>query len=114
MTGFKFTPPNKSKFEKCVELALFAAQEQILNDCNQYIKHLGGDLEQSANHTIKGLTLTLSWETPYAKRQWYTGKPSAESKRHHPKASIEWAAKAEHEYRKDWIKILEKGLADNL
>lgn len=113
--GYKFTPCPASVIENAFNKALFAAQEQILTDCNTYVKHLDGPLEDSSQHSVKGLTLTLSWDTPYALRQWYTGQPSAASKMYHPKASVQWAEKAAEEYADTtWHKILEKGMADNL
>lgn len=109
-----FIPHKKSVIEKAFHKALVAAQEQILTDCNTYIKHLEGALEDSSQHTAKDLSLEISWDTPYARRQWYTGKPSATSRMFHPKASIKWAENAQHEYRKDWIRMLEKGMKKNL
>ena len=114
MTGFKFIAAKPEVVEKACGKALFAASEQILTDCNTDIKHLEGALEDSSQHSVNLLTLTLTWNTPYAKKQWYTGKPSDTSLRFHPKASIMWAVKAEQEYGKDWQRILQKGLSNNL
>lgn len=116
MTGFKFTAAKPQVVSKAFERALFAAKEQILTDCNTYVKHLEGALEDSSHESsfVRGTTLCLVWNTPYAKRQWYTGKPSDTSLRFHPKASIMWAVKAEAEYGKDWQKILQKGFTNNL
>ena len=110
MTDYVFKPVDRSVVENAFSQALFAASEQILTDCNTYIKHLEGALEDSSQHHVNGLTLELKWDTPYARRQWFTGKPSQTSLMFHPKASIMWAVKAENEYRNDWIKILEKGM----
>lgn len=112
--GFIFKAVQRAVIENAFIDALKAGREQILTDCNTYIKHLEGTLEDSSQHSIKGLTLALSWVTPYALRQWYTGEPSATSKMFHPKASIKWAENAEHEYGNEWIAILEKGMKDSL
>ena len=114
--GFVFKAVQKAVVENAFIDALRACQEQILTDCNTYVKHLEGDLESSSQHNskVKGLTLTLRWDTPYAKKQWYTGKPSAVSLSFHPKASTQWAVKAEAEYHDEWIKILEKEMGNNL
>ena len=112
--GYSFKPVSKSLIDSAFRLALYAAQEQILTDCNTYIKYDEGTMEDSGQHSIKALTLSVTWDTPYARRQWYTGEPSKKSKMQHPKASIKWAEKAEAEYRDEWIKILEKGMNKNL
>ena len=112
--GFVFQAVQKAVIENAFIDALRACQEQILTDCNTYVKHLEGALEDSSQHTVKGLTLSLSWDTPYARRQWYTGQPSMTSLMYHPKASIKWAEKAEVEYGDEWCKILEKGMKDKL
>lgn len=114
MTGFHFKACPKSVIERATNKGLKASQEQMLTDCNTYIKHLEGDLEGSSQHNVKGTTLTLSWDTKYAKKQWYTGKPSATSLMYHPKASIMWAKKAEKEYHDEWLAILNKNFKDNL
>lgn len=95
-------------------LSSFAVQEQILTDCNTYIKHDQGILEDSVQFNVDRLTLSVTWDTPYAVYAWFTGQPSERSKMFHPKASTQWAVKAEAEYRKDWIAQLEKGMKDNL
>lgn len=110
-----FKPCPASVIENAFNKALFACQEQMLTDCNTYVKHLEGALEDSSQHSVNGLVLKLSWDTPYAKRQWYTGTPSATSKMYHPKASTQWAEHAAMEYGGNtWKKQLEKGMADNL
>ena len=107
----KFTPHSKQLVEKAFTMALFAAQEEILTDCNYYCKEQEHILKDSAQHSVKGLTLTLSWNTPYAKRQWFTGTPS---KNKNPNASIKWAEVAQEAKNKDWIRQLEKGMKENL
>ena len=109
---FKAVP--KSVVENAFNKALFAAREQIITDCTLYTKWLGGDLKDSVQHSITKLTLSISWNTPYARKQWFTGQPSATSLMHHPKACIKWAEQAELDNRDVWIKQLEDGMADNL
>ena len=108
--GMTFIPVSPDVVESAFEKALVACQEQILTDCNTYVKQLGGDLEDSSQHSVHGMTLELSWDTEYARRQWFTGTPSATSKMYHPKASIKWAENAAREYKGDWQKQLEKGM----
>lgn len=112
--GMTFIPVSKSVVDGAFKKALAACQEQMLTDCNTYVKYVEGTLERSSQHSVKDLTLELSWDTPYARRQWYTGEPSEESLRNHPKASIMWAEKAAKEYKDEWRMILEKGMEDRL
>lgn len=102
---FKAVP--KAVVEKMFEKALFAAREQIMNDCNEYVKVDQHILERSASTEMDGLTLHVSWDTPYARRQYYTGQPSTDV---NPNASILWAEKAAATYKKDWEAIIQKGM----
>ena len=113
-SGVKFTPHSKQLVEKAFNMGLFAAQEQILTDCNDYIKVDQGILRDSGQHNVKELTLKLSWggtKVPYAKRQWYTGTPSKDK---NPNASLKWGEVAQKEHNKDWIRQIEKGMKENL
>lgn len=114
-SGVKFTPHSKQLVEKAFRAGLkFAAEEQILTDCNYYCKEQSGDLKDSSQHNVKELTLKLSWggtKVPYAKRQWYTGTPS---KTKNPNASLKWGEVAQKEHNKDWIRQIEKGMKENL
>lgn len=109
--GVKFTPHSAALVKKAFNMGLFAAQEQILTDCNDYCKEDQHILKDSAQHSVNGLTLTVSWNTPYAKRQWYTGTPS---KTKNPNASLKWAEVAQKKHNKEWIRQIEKGMKENL
>lgn len=111
MSDFKFTPVPKEVLDKAVERALFAAQEQIKTDCNYYCRQDQGTLIDSSATQVRGDTLEISWNTPYARRVYFTGTPS---KQVNPHASLMWAEVAEKRFRKDWTAILEKGVSANL
>ena len=111
-SGVKFTPHSKQLVEKAFREGLkFAVKEQILTDCNYYCKEQSGDLKDSVQHSARGVKMTLSWNTPYAKRQWYTGTPR---KNKNPNASLKWAEVAQKEHNEDWIRQIEKGMKENL
>lgn len=107
----KFEAVKESKIKNAFELALFAAKEQIQTDCNFYVRVDQGTLRDSAQSSVSDDTLTITWSTPYAKRVYYTGTPS---KVPNPNASLMWAAVAERKHGKEWRKILEKGMGENL
>ena len=110
-SGVKFTPHSAALVKKAFNMGLIAAQEQILTDCNCYVKVDQGQLRDSAQHSVGDLKLTVSWNTPYARRQWYTGTPSKDK---NPNASMKWAEVAQKEHNKDWIKHIEKGMKNGL
>ena len=110
--GFGFKPHSSEILVNAMGKALFAAREQILTDCNYFVKVDQGILRDSAYTTMTGpMTLACVWDTPYAKRQYYTGTPSTDV---NVNASLEWAQKAADTYKDDWRRILEKGLGENL
>lgn len=113
MAGMKFEAHKSELIEKTFGKALFALAEQALTDCNYYVKMDQKILKGSSYYEIKPekLTVELTWDTPYAKRQYYTGKPSHTE---NPNASLKWADKAARRRRKDWQEILEKGMKEAL
>ena len=91
------------------EKGLFAVREQIKDDCNFYVKVDQHILERSAYTEMDGDTLHIIWNTPYARRQYYTGRPSTDV---NPNASILWAEKAAGQYRNDWAEMIQKAMTN--
>ena len=106
-----FTAAKPEQVEKAFHMALFAAQEQIRADCNYYCREDTGMLIDSAQTQVDGMELKISWNTPYARRVYYTGTPSTNV---NPHASLMWAEVAHTEHGDDWAEILSKGMSDNL
>ena len=82
-----------------------AVTEQVIEDGNYFCKQDQGALMSSAliaSQPDKGLAI---WDTPYAKRQYYTGTPSKDV---NPNASLMWAEKARSTFGKDWEAIADK------
>ena len=102
-----FQHPSKREIEELFELGLFAAQEQILTDCNNYAREDQGLLKDSESAKRNGMELEVSWNTPYAKRVYYTGKPSHDK---NPNASLQWAEVAANNPSKEWAQIIEKAM----
>lgn len=71
--------------------------EVIATDCNAYVRMQSGVLADSMRIEKGGQT--ISWNTPYARRMYYTGTP-----RHNrnPMASLMWCEKAKGEHIKEW------------
>lgn len=83
--------------------ALPILAEQILTDCNTYVRMQSGTLADSA-HTEDG-GKRIVWSTPYAKRVFYTGTPL---KNKNPKATLRWCEVAERVHSKKWAAMATK------
>ena len=90
---------------------LFAVREQILTDCNYFVRQDQGVLRASGRTELQGDTLLVKYNTPYAKRVYYTGTPSTNV---NPNASLQWCQKAADTYGDTWRKQIEKGMSNSL
>ena len=90
------------------ERNLAALTEEILADCNEYVK-------RSPNHTMRDSSLThskpglIAWETPYAKRQYWEIQTALT-----PGTTWRWIETAKKRHLKRWQKLAQKGVNDNL
>lgn len=76
-----------------------------LRDCNKFCKVRTGRLKNSSRANLS--TGELIWDTPYAKKAYYTGTPD---KSINPSASLMWAQKAAQINSGRWLRIVEKEL----
>ena len=90
---------------KAIEKALPVVAETIMADCNTYCRVDQGTLRESARVESGGKIIT--WNTPYAKRVYYTGTPSKDE---NANASLLWCERAKGAHAKDWGKRIEKCL----
>lgn len=95
------------------ERAMVAAlTNQVVQDGNFFCKQDQGVLMSSAliaSQPEKGLAI---WDTPYAKRQYYTGAPSKDV---NPNASTMWVEKARDVYGdNDWQQIAQKNFTGGM
>lgn len=88
---------------------LYALSAQILGDCNQYVKIDRHTLESSSYVHSRLSEGKLIWRTPYAKRQYWEIRTSLT-----PGRTWKWCETAKKRYLKDWTRIAEKGLRENL
>lgn len=102
-----FIPPSLEDFKKAVDLAMFAAKEQMLTDCNYYCKQDTGTLISKSRAEEYNCEVALTWDTDYAIYAYYTGRPSKDK---NPNASLQWAEKAQDSFGKDWVEIISKGI----
>ena len=76
----KFTSKLEITTEKCSPELLHKAQvfldSEVMRTCAPYVPYDSGTLEGSAEpHTVPGSGV-VTWDTPYAKRQYYENKGS--------------------------------------
>lgn len=77
--------------------ALPILAEQILTDCNTYVRMQSGNLADSGHTEAGGRRIV--WNTAYAKRVYYTGTPR---KNRNPNASLRWCEKAKRLHSAEW------------
>lgn len=111
MSGFSFTAASNRKIVNAFSKGLFAAKEQILTDCNYYVRQDQGILRSSGRCDLHGDVLQVTYNTPYAKRVYYVGRPSTDV---NPNASLQWCQRAADTYKDEWKAIIEKGMSNSL
>ena len=86
------------------ERNLAALTEEILADCNEYVK-------RSPNHTMRDSSLKhskpglIAWETPYAKRQYWEIQTALT-----PGTTWRWIETAKKRHLKRWQKLAQEGI----
>lgn len=87
-----------------------AVTEQVGHDANMYVKYDSGALHDSMRVEYREGKGEVSWNTPYALRQYYTGNPIDHMKGE-AEPHLMWAHYAAQHHGKDWKKIFEKAFA---
>jgi len=82
-----------------------AIADELLKDANYYCKKDSGELIKSSIISSKLEEGLLIWNTPYAKRQYYTGKASKDD---NPNATTMWAHKAIRKNKRKYEKMAQK------
>ena len=94
-----------NKITKASEKGVSIASQQVLKDSNFYAREDTGALIASsitASDTKNGIII---WNTPYARKVYYTGRVSTDVNSNARKL---WFEVAKKKHGKDWQKILEK------
>lgn len=82
--------------------ALYATKNEILEDCRKFARRDTGTMIDSARaEEIGGAnpTVVISFNTPYAERVYFEGRPSTDK---NPYASLKWCHVAAETYLDDW------------
>lgn len=100
-----------SKVRAGADKAVAVLTEQVVKDSNYYCRQDTGALiasSQTASDYKKGIA---RWDTPYARRVYYTGKPSKDV---NSNASLMWVEKARSDKKGEWEKIAQKALKEGM
>ena len=93
------------RLNKMAEKARYLLSSQILADANKHARMDTGEMiasSQRASDLPKGL---LVWDTPYARRVYFTGTPSTDR---NPDAELMWVHVARDRYGNDWLAMFER------
>lgn len=91
--------------------AITVLTEQVVKDSNYYCRQDQGTLISSSMHASNYPKGKAVWDTPYARRVFYTGHPSKDV---NPHAQLMWVEKARAAFGSNWTKIAEKALRQGL
>lgn len=107
---------DKHKVETRVEYAFHKGMgilaNEILNDCNQYVKEDTGTLLMSSYIHSKLDEGKLIWQTPYARRQYWAIRTAYKDV--NPNASWKWCEVAKSKHLRQWTRQAEILMRGNL
>jgi len=81
----------------------------IRENANRYVRVDRGNLRGSSYRASDLAKGRIVWETPYARRVYYTGKPSKDI---NPNASLLWCEVAKQRHSREWGRAVEKGVGN--
>jgi hypothetical protein len=87
------------------EKATYVITNEFIKDANYFCKEDTGELERSAIRASRPEEGLAIWDTPYAKNQLYTGKPSTDR---NPNASTMWGHKAKRKNKDKYNRMTQK------
>ena len=107
------TPAILAKVQAGSDAMVIAVTEAVIEYGNRFVREDQGTLKDSALIASRPKDGLAIWDTPYAKRVYYTGTPSTDV---NPDASLMWAEKGVKTYKKELDGIAQnaftKGMGD--
>lgn len=88
-----------------------AVAEQALADCNYFARRDQGTMIESSETASDLQKGELVWNTPYARRVYYTGTPSTDV---NPNASLMWCETAKNVNGRDWNRIAQQQFEEGM
>ena len=101
-----------AKVEGAWKKSLPILTEEIMNDCNQYVKVRDHALEQSALTHSRPQEGLIIWQTPYARRQYWEIRTAYTDV--NPNATWKWCEVAKRYRLKKWTRQAERLMRGNL
>lgn len=92
----------KQKILRGVGASVFAVATSLMDYGNNFVRVDQGQLRDSVYTSSEPEKGKVIWDTPYAKKVYYTGTPSTDV---NPQASLMWADKAKKVYKKELQQI---------
>ena len=93
------------KIDKASEKALTAMTNEALKDANKYARMDTGETIRSSIRASEPEKGRLVWDTPYAKKAYYQGRPSTQT---NPDARLAWAHFSFGKNRKKYERMLKQ------
>lgn len=97
----------RAKINAGKQAVTVAVTEAVVEYGNIYVREDQGTLKDSALISSNPKSGKAVWDTPYAKRMYYTGTPSHDV---NPQASLMWAQKGVDTHKKELQLIAQKAL----
>lgn len=88
-----------------------AVTEAVIEYGNIFVREDQGTLKDSALIASRPQDGLAIWDTPYAKKTYYTGTPSKDK---NPDASLMWAEKGVKTYRKELNQVAQNAFAKGM
>ena len=104
-------PQIRAKIEAGTELATIAVTEAVVEYGNIFVREDQGTLKDSALIKSRLRDGVAVWDTPYAKKVYYTGQPSKDK---NPQASLMWAEKGVKTYKKELDQIAQNAFTKGM
>ncbi len=104
-------PKIMAKVEAGRQSMVEAVTEAVVEYGNIFVREDQGVLKDSAliaSRPKEGLAI---WDTPYAKRMYYTGTPSKDV---NPEASLHWAEKGVSTYKKELDQVAQNAFNEGM
>lgn len=88
-----------------------AVTEAVIQYGNIFVREDQGTLKNSALISSRPQEGKAVWDTPYAKKAYYTGTPSTDV---NPDASLMWTEKGVNTYKKELDQIAQNNFAEGM
>lgn len=88
-----------------------AVTEAVIQYGNIFVREDQGTLKNSALISSRPQEGKAVWDTPYAKKVYYTGAPSTDV---NPDASLMWVEKGVNTYKKELDQIAQNNFAEGM